>query len=110
MSAEPLKNYAGTLRPRFTYVESFKDPLGIPHHTLKVQWVNAEGVVIWTETAKVQDGHAFVSQITCVGDFTTSNTYTVDEDGKRHFSMKCDPGVLGVPFGEVRMFTNSKGE
>lgn len=102
--SEPLKQYAGTLRPRFTYLETITDKFGIPYHTLKVQWVNAEGVVIWTETAKCQDGHAFVSQITCVGEFSTSNTYYVDEDGKRHFVMKCDPGVLGVPFGQVDMF------
>ncbi len=102
--SEPLKTYAGTLRPRFTYVETVTDTFGINHHMLKVQWVADNGTVIWTETAKTQDGHAFVSQITCAGEFATSSAFTVDEDGKRHFSMKCDPGVLGAPFGVVQMF------
>lgn len=95
--SEPLKTYAGTLRPRITI-------LGLEE--AKVEWINTEGVVVWTETSKPRQGYSFVSQITCVGEFATSPGYFVDEDGKRHFVMKCDPGRLGVPFGNVEMFTN----
>jgi len=85
--AEPLKTYSGTLRPCITIIGPGQ---------IKIQWVNADGVTIWTETAKPWEGHAFASQITCTGEFSVSNTFMVDTDGKRHFVLTCDPGRLGA--------------
>lgn len=84
----PLKDFTGTLRARYTILSLTE---------LKVEWIDQEtNVVIWTETTKPREGWSAMSQIVCAGAFLTTNSYFIDEEGLRHFSMRCDPGQVGV--------------
>lgn len=87
---EPRKTYQGTLRPKITILGP---------EEARIEWCDRDGNAIWTETAKPREGFSFMSQITCDGEFSTSPGYFVDEEGKRHFVMKCDTGKLGSIFG-----------
>lgn len=82
------QSYQGTLRPRFTKLEE---------NEFQVEWVNSEGEVIWTETC-VLDDKSFVSQIECEGEFNLRQGHFF-KDGKRHFVMHVDPGLLGSLLG-----------
>jgi hypothetical protein len=82
-------NYSGELRPRITII-------AIDH--ARVEWLNVDNVVIWTEDVKPPIGMSFMSQIVCDGNFSTRPGYFVDPLGKRHFVMACDPGRLGSMF------------
>lgn len=118
MSSEPLKSYIGTLRPRISIIEVEAATPFEPTQAVRIEWwddanpiFDAEGkpVPAWIETAKLHEGRAFVSHIVCTGNFVTTQAFEVDEDGKRHFRIKCDPGRLGAPFGDVQMFRGPQG-
>lgn len=97
--SEPLKAYEGTLRPKITILDE---------EQAKVEWLDDVGTVIWTETVKPRKGYSFMSQVTCTGKFNIAPGYFVDEDGKRHFVLNCDPGKLGALFSTVNMFGNTQ--
>lgn len=94
--SEPLKTYSGELRAKITILEP---------EEASIEWCDRNGLVVWMETSKPREGMSFMSQIVCTGEFKTVPGYFVDEDGKRHFVMKCDPGELGAFGGQV-----SKGD
>jgi len=66
---------------------------------VRLQWFNSEtDEVIWTEECKPNVGVSFVAQIEGKGLFQPRPGYFVGLDGKRHFVMNAEPGMLGAGF------------
>ena len=86
-----MKNYSGTLRPKITPLADGR---------IRVEWMDEEGVAIWTEGVKPKEGCGFMAQIECTGEFKVSrDNYMVDADGKRHFVLDAEEGRIGAVFG-----------
>ena len=83
----PRTNHTGTLRAEVTLIEG----------GASIDWIDPQTrEVIWSETCKPKPGFSFASQIECMGDFCTRDGYFIDQDGKRHFVMYADIGLLGA--------------
>jgi hypothetical protein len=89
--------YEGVLRPKITLLPDDEGEL-----VVQIEWLDEiEGMVIWTEKIKPRPGCAFVTQVSCAGQFWTSGGYFIDPAGRRHHVLKCEQGRLGVPFGDA---------
>ena len=88
------KFFQGTLRPKIK-------PIGVDLQTglfeVEVEWIEMQtNELVWKETIRIPPNQSAFSQIQSTGYAQPVDGCFVDENGKRHFVLRAEPGIFGA--------------